>query len=154
MRGSRSAQRRSEGTGTQTATVPGLSADENEQPRATLRLHLSRRHRVRWTSDTRDNEHEGKKSSKSCCIYHKKRSWDESSTESESDGSDGGGDDNGGESDGSSSSGGPGRPAPPPQSTNGAIETLEASDEICSETNKGVPCKLVGKDNKKNDGVL
>lgn len=46
-------------------------------------LRLKRRRRVRWTSDTHNNEHDGKKSSKSCCIYHRTRNWDESETESE-----------------------------------------------------------------------
>lgn len=38
---------------------------------------------MRWTTDTHDNERDGKKSSKSCCIYHRKKNWDESETESE-----------------------------------------------------------------------
>ena len=49
------------------------------------------RQRVVWTEDTVDNEGCGKKKSKStciathisvCCIYHKKRAFDESSSES------------------------------------------------------------------------
>lgn len=60
-----------------------------------------------WTTDTHDNEFDGKKSSKSCCIYVKPRAFDESSTD-DSDGED---DSSGGDSDGSSgsssSSGGP-----------------------------------------------
>lgn len=75
------------GTTTMILTTDGsTSHQENaaEQP-AVLRLRLSRRARVRWSDDTHDNEHDGKKSSKSCCIFHKKRAWDESSTESEDD---------------------------------------------------------------------
>lgn len=34
--------------------------------------------RVQWTTDTVDNEHMGKKKSKCCCIYKKKRNWNES----------------------------------------------------------------------------
>lgn len=38
---------------------------------------------VVWTEDTVDNEFLGKKSSKKCCIYHKPRAFDESSSESD-----------------------------------------------------------------------
>lgn len=74
---------------TQTVTVTeseGGRASTRDTPTErtppTLRLQLTRRRRVRWTSDTHDNEHENKRSSKSCCIFHKKRKWDESSSES------------------------------------------------------------------------
>uniref|UniRef100_A0A915E203 E3 ubiquitin-protein ligase PPP1R11 n=1 Tax=Ditylenchus dipsaci TaxID=166011 RepID=A0A915E203_9BILA len=33
---------------------------------------------VRWTTDTVDNEHLDKKKSKCCCIYKKKRDWNDS----------------------------------------------------------------------------
>jgi protein phosphatase 1 regulatory subunit 11 len=39
--------------------------------------------RLQWTSDTVDNEGMGKKTSKKCCIYHKKRAWNESDSESD-----------------------------------------------------------------------
>ncbi|XP_070593873.1 E3 ubiquitin-protein ligase PPP1R11 isoform X2 [Erythrolamprus reginae] len=39
--------------------------------------------KVEWSSDTVDNEHLGRRSSKCCCIYEKPRAFDESSTESE-----------------------------------------------------------------------
>mmetsp|Transcript_37672 Transcript_37672/g.97188 ORF Transcript_37672/g.97188 Transcript_37672/m.97188 type:complete len:108 (-) Transcript_37672:1624-1947(-) len=39
---------------------------------------------VKWDTNVVDNEHLHKKSSKICCIYHKKRSWDESSSDSDS----------------------------------------------------------------------
>lgn len=42
---------------------------------------------VRWRTDTVDNEFLGRKSSKICCIYHKPKGYDESSSESESDSS-------------------------------------------------------------------
>ena len=90
----RTAQRR-EAPATATQTETNASAP-------VLQLRLRRRRRVHWTEDTRDNENDGKKSSKSCCIFHRKRAWDESSTESES-----GDDGHDGHSDGSSSSGGP-----------------------------------------------
>lgn len=76
----------------------------NETQPAVLRLHLTRRARVRWTKDTHDNEHDGKKSSKSCCIFHKNRSWDESSSESGEDPSDDDNDENGEKDQGNSSS--------------------------------------------------
>eukprot|EP00911_Craspedida_sp_UC1_P001485 UC1_evm3s1122 len=41
--------------------------------------------RLRWAEGTIDNEHLGRKSSKSCCVYHKPRAFGESSTESSSD---------------------------------------------------------------------
>jgi len=39
--------------------------------------------RITWTEDTVDNEFMNKKSSKRCCIYHKPKAFDESSTESD-----------------------------------------------------------------------
>ncbi|XP_034277605.1 E3 ubiquitin-protein ligase PPP1R11 isoform X2 [Pantherophis guttatus] len=39
--------------------------------------------KVEWSSDTVDNEHLGRRSSKCCCIYEKPRAFNESSTESE-----------------------------------------------------------------------
>lgn len=43
---------------------------------------------VVWSDDVIDNEGMGKKKSKICCIYHKPKSFDESSDESSSDESD------------------------------------------------------------------
>ncbi|KAK9386426.1 phosphatase inhibitor-domain-containing protein [Lipomyces mesembrius] len=45
--------------------------------------------RVRWGDDVIDNEGMGKKTSKICCIFHKQRAFDESSSD-ESSSSDGG----------------------------------------------------------------
>ncbi|VTJ90753.1 Hypothetical predicted protein, partial [Marmota monax] len=39
--------------------------------------------RVEWSSDTIDNEHLGRRSSKCCCIYEKPHAFGESSSESE-----------------------------------------------------------------------
>ncbi|KAF8987338.1 phosphatase inhibitor-domain-containing protein, partial [Cyathus striatus] len=44
--------------------------------------------RVVWDDKVVDNEGAGRKSSKICCIYHKPRRFDESSSESDSDDSD------------------------------------------------------------------
>ncbi|KAI3616387.1 type 1 phosphatase regulator ypi1 [Moniliophthora roreri] len=43
------------------------------------------RQRVVWSDDVVDNEGCGRKSSKICCIYHKPRRFDESSSEEDSD---------------------------------------------------------------------
>lgn len=43
------------------------------------------RPRVVWSDDVVDNEGTGRKSSKICCIYHKPRKFDESSSEESSD---------------------------------------------------------------------
>ncbi|KAF9493308.1 hypothetical protein BDN71DRAFT_1450435 [Pleurotus eryngii] len=45
-------------------------------------------HRVVWDEDVVDNEGCGRKSSKICCIYHKPRNFDESSSEEDSSDSD------------------------------------------------------------------
>ncbi|KAM8793808.1 E3 ubiquitin-protein ligase PPP1R11 [Eudromia elegans] len=71
------------GGGGGTATVTE-SATEPEQRSVTLRLRKRPpRRRVEWSSDTVDNEHLGRRSSKCCCIYEKPRAFGESSTESE-----------------------------------------------------------------------
>lgn len=51
-------------------------------PAPTLVLRLNLRPHISFANDTVDNEHLGRKSSKRCCIYHKKRPFGESSTES------------------------------------------------------------------------
>jgi protein phosphatase 1 regulatory subunit 11 len=53
--------------------------------------------RVAWDDSVQDNEGLGKRSSKKCCVFHKKRAFDESSDEDcSSDGSEGGGGGGGG----------------------------------------------------------
>jgi protein phosphatase 1 regulatory subunit 11 len=47
-----------------------------------LRLTLAARPSVRWDENVLDNEGLGRKSSKRCCIFHKQRSFGESSTDS------------------------------------------------------------------------
>nr|XP_034340993.1 E3 ubiquitin-protein ligase PPP1R11-like [Arvicanthis niloticus] len=39
--------------------------------------------KVGWSRDTIDNEHLGRRSSKCCCVYEKRRAFGESSSESE-----------------------------------------------------------------------
>ncbi|NXL01227.1 PP1RB ligase, partial [Mesembrinibis cayennensis] len=56
------------------------------QENRSLTLKLRKRKpdkKVEWSSDTVDNEHLGRRSSKCCCIYEKPRAFGESSTESE-----------------------------------------------------------------------
>lgn len=79
-------------------TSPPSSRSETPSSVGVLRLRgaPTRRQRVMWTTDTVDNEGMGKKKSKSkksiewkltrlvCCIYHKPRAYDESSSESDS----------------------------------------------------------------------
>ncbi|TEB33546.1 hypothetical protein FA13DRAFT_1627042 [Coprinellus micaceus] len=53
----------------------------------TVRIRGQRRNgpRVAWDESVVDNEGAGKKKSKICCIFHKARNFDESSSESDSD---------------------------------------------------------------------
>uniref|UniRef100_A0A3Q3JG69 E3 ubiquitin-protein ligase PPP1R11 n=1 Tax=Monopterus albus TaxID=43700 RepID=A0A3Q3JG69_MONAL len=58
------------------------------KPRRFLTIKLRKRKtekKVEWSSDTVDNEHLGRRSSKCCCIYEKPRQFGESSSESEGD---------------------------------------------------------------------
>ncbi|XP_046398416.1 type 1 phosphatases regulator ypi1-like isoform X2 [Ischnura elegans] len=64
--------------------------DNEEQSEAgerlIVRLKLRKpesKKKVQWESGTVDNEHMNKKKSKCCCIYHKPREFDESSSDSE-----------------------------------------------------------------------
>lgn len=55
---------------------------------STLRLKLTKTktkssRRVSWSTETVDNEFLNKKKSKCCCIFHKTKNWDESSSEDE-----------------------------------------------------------------------
>ncbi|KAM8901872.1 E3 ubiquitin-protein ligase PPP1R11 isoform 2-T2 [Lycaon pictus] len=59
---------------------------ESEEENRSLTIKLRKRKpekKVEWTSDTVDNEHMGRRSSKCCCIYEKPRAFGESSTESD-----------------------------------------------------------------------
>merc|ERR1711959_126014 len=51
-----------------------------------VRLTLVPRKKPKWADDTVDNEHLGRKKSKKCCIFHKKKRFDESSDESDTSG--------------------------------------------------------------------
>jgi len=51
-------------------------------PARAITLRLRAPHRVRFDETAVDNEHLGRKKSKSCCVYHRRRAFDESSDES------------------------------------------------------------------------
>ncbi|KAI8771164.1 E3 ubiquitin-protein ligase PPP1R11 [Biomphalaria glabrata] len=79
-----------------TSTVCNSSIDtqtvlvdkENEQSPPVLQLRLQQpknEHKVKWTTDTVDNEFMGKKKSKCCCIYEKPKVFGESDSSSSSD---------------------------------------------------------------------
>ncbi|XP_020038431.2 E3 ubiquitin-protein ligase PPP1R11 [Castor canadensis] len=63
-------------------TVTVTTEPENRSLTIKLRKRKPEK-KVEWTSDTVDNEHMGRRSSKCCCIYEKPRAFGESSTESE-----------------------------------------------------------------------
>jgi len=75
------------GKGSQTVTKEERDGASEAPP--TLRLKLKKddkdRKKVKWTSETVDNEHLGKKKSKCCCVFVKKRPFGESDSD-ESDG--------------------------------------------------------------------
>ncbi|KAM3847588.1 E3 ubiquitin-protein ligase PPP1R11 isoform 1-T1 [Vipera latastei] len=67
-----------------TTTVTETEVTEPENRSLTIKLRKRKpSKKVEWSSDTVDNEHLGRRSSKCCCIYEKPRAFDESSTESE-----------------------------------------------------------------------
>ncbi|XP_072888601.1 E3 ubiquitin-protein ligase PPP1R11 [Hemitrygon akajei] len=81
----RSAMAEAAGTSaTVTETVDGSQPADTENRSITLRLRKRKTNKkVEWSSDTVDNEHLGRRSSKCCCIYEKPRAFGESSSESE-----------------------------------------------------------------------
>ncbi|XP_039624637.1 E3 ubiquitin-protein ligase PPP1R11 [Polypterus senegalus] len=73
-------------TETITETVPPENRDGQQPEGRSLTIKLRKRKtdkKVEWSSDTVDNEHLGRRSSKCCCIFEKPRQFGESSTESE-----------------------------------------------------------------------
>ncbi|XP_077017299.1 E3 ubiquitin-protein ligase PPP1R11 isoform X1 [Tamandua tetradactyla] len=63
-------------------TVTVTTEPENRSLTIKLRKRKPEK-KVEWSSDTVDNEHMGRRSSKCCCIYEKPRAFGESSTESD-----------------------------------------------------------------------
>ena len=80
----------SDGSRTVEATeIDGASAPDNQQGPPTLRLRLKpekERRKVQWTSETVDNEHLGRKKSKCCCVFVKKRPFGQSDSEDSDEG--------------------------------------------------------------------
>lgn len=69
-----------------TETVQTNTPPPPQQEGRSLTIKLRKRKtekKVEWSSDTVDNEHLGRRSSKCCCIYEKPRQFGESSSESE-----------------------------------------------------------------------
>ncbi|KAK1155284.1 E3 ubiquitin-protein ligase PPP1R11 [Acipenser oxyrinchus oxyrinchus] len=69
-----------------TETVQQDTMPQQQPESRSLTIKLRKRKtdkKVEWSSDTVDNEHLGRRSSKCCCIYEKRREFGESSTESE-----------------------------------------------------------------------
>ena len=73
--------------GSQTLTENSVKTEEDAPPTLRLKLKKGKKDgkKVQWTNETVDNEHLGKKKSKCCCVFVKKRPFGESDSE-ESDG--------------------------------------------------------------------
>ena len=67
-------------TATATVTATATTTPHEDAP-PVLRLTLRNQPAVRWDESVVDNEGMGRKSSKRCCIFHKQRAYDESSTD-------------------------------------------------------------------------
>lgn len=73
---------------TSSALTSETIVEEGRAISPTLRLKLRKPKndkKVKWTTDTVDNEHMNKKKSKCCCIYEKPKLFGESSSEDEDD---------------------------------------------------------------------
>ncbi|GMR36044.1 hypothetical protein PMAYCL1PPCAC_06239, partial [Pristionchus mayeri] len=71
-----------------TSTVTATKTEEKREETLTLHLTTSAPPtgpRVSWASETVDNEGMGKRKSKCCCIYKKKRAWNDDASSDESD---------------------------------------------------------------------
>ncbi|XP_020362652.1 E3 ubiquitin-protein ligase PPP1R11 [Oncorhynchus nerka] len=71
-----------------TETVQVDTPPPPQQEGRSLTIKLRKRKtdkKVEWSSDTVDNEHLGRRSSKCCCVYEKPKQFGESSSESEGD---------------------------------------------------------------------
>ncbi|XP_069490929.1 E3 ubiquitin-protein ligase PPP1R11 [Ambystoma mexicanum] len=82
----------SAGSASSSSTVTETTCASSEPENRSLTIKLRKRKtdkKVEWSSDTVDNEHLGRRSSKCCCIYEKPRAFGESSTESEDEDDDG-----------------------------------------------------------------
>ncbi|XP_068903575.1 uncharacterized protein [Tenebrio molitor] len=83
-----SPQAMQEPTTSTVTVVETVETDEQDHEVPTLKLRLKKPKndkKVKWTTETVDNEHMNKKKSKCCCIYEKPRNFDESSSDEDSD---------------------------------------------------------------------
>ena len=71
-----------------TVTITETEELQPDPEQQVLRLTLAARPTVRWDESVLNNEGLGRKSSKRCCIFHKQRSFGESSTDSSDNDSD------------------------------------------------------------------
>ena len=67
---------------TASTTITESKKDTETAPTLKLRSANSEKKGIRWSEDTVDNEGQGKKSSKCCCVYRKPVPFGESSDES------------------------------------------------------------------------
>ncbi|XP_059177933.1 E3 ubiquitin-protein ligase PPP1R11-like isoform X2 [Physella acuta] len=74
---------------TVTETVQEEEEATPSPPVLQLRLQAKNGHKVKWATDTVDNEFMGKKKSKCCCIYEKPKVFGESDTSSDEDDNEG-----------------------------------------------------------------
>ncbi|XP_035284998.1 E3 ubiquitin-protein ligase PPP1R11 [Anguilla anguilla] len=75
---------------TETVQVDTPPPPQQEGRSLTIKLRKRKTEKkVEWSSDTVDNEHLGRRSSKCCCVYEKPRQFGESSSESEGEDEDG-----------------------------------------------------------------
>ena len=70
-----------------------ITATATSAPATEYTLSLQPRPQVTWDTETVNNEGLGRKSSKRCCIFHKKRNYDSTSSESDYEGDENGGGD-------------------------------------------------------------
>ena len=70
-------------------TVEASEVNTSESSAPTLKLRLTKadnkskeRRQVKWSTETVDNEHLGRKKSKCCCVFVKKRPFGQSDSES------------------------------------------------------------------------
>ena len=69
-------------------TVEATTTTESSGPTLKLRLTQTKqkeRRKVQWSSETVDNEHLGRKKSKCCCVFVKKRPFGQSDSEESDD---------------------------------------------------------------------
>ena len=70
--------------GHDSSATASSSQQQQQQPvRLKLKLRGRKRRRVHWAEDVEDNEDLCRKKSKCCCVFHRPRGFDESSSDEE-----------------------------------------------------------------------